>query len=419
MPKLTVGIDVGGTFTDVLCYDDESRSFQVAKVPTTAGDQSRGCLNALNSLQASGAGIQTIVHGTTVGTNAIIERKGARCGLITTRGFRDTLELGRRTRPQAWGLTGSFEPLIPRDLRLEVSERIDARGKVLTPLDESAVLEALKRLLENRAESLIIHFLHSYVNPEHEERCAEIARSIWPNPYITLGSRVLREIREFERVSTATLNGYVQPIMARYLSQLGEDLTAFEFDNEFLVMQGNGGMMSAGVAAECAVQTVMSGPAAGAIAAAGLAAQAGYDNVIGCDMGGTSFDLSIIRDGAPVATTDKDMAYSIPLRVPLIDIHTIGAGGGSIARVNEGGLLEVGPESAGAYPSPVCYGRGGKRATVTDANVLLGRINAEAITGAGSADRERVRACIEKDVGAKLSLDAEHAAAAILAVDTN
>ncbi len=352
MSRLTMGIDVGGTFTDVICYDQESRRFHVAKVPSTPEDPSRGCVDALNSLDGSSATIQAtmqaIVHGTTVATNAIIERKGVRCGLITTRGFRDTLELGRRTRPQAWGLTGSFEPLISRDLRVEVSERMGADGKVLTPLVEAEVREALKKLLENGAEALIIHFLHSYANPEHEQRCADIASALWPNPYITLGSRVLREIREFERISTATLNGYVQPIMTRYLSRLDEKLKAFDFDNELLVMQGNGGMTSASVASELAVQTVMSGPAAGAIAAGAVAAQAGYSNVISCDMGGTSFDLTLIRDGVPATTTEKDMAYSVPLRVPLIDIHTIGAGGGSIARVNEGGLLEVGPESAGA-----------------------------------------------------------------------
>jgi N-methylhydantoinase A/oxoprolinase/acetone carboxylase beta subunit/N-methylhydantoinase B/oxoprolinase/acetone carboxylase alpha subunit len=419
MSKFTLGIDVGGTFTDLVCYDHGSRRFRVAKVPTTPEDQSRGCMNALHSLTTSGTAIQTIVHGTTVGTNAIIERKGVRCGLITTRGFRDTLELGRRTRPHAWGLTGSFEPLIARDLRIEVDERIDADGNVLIALNESDVQGAVQRLLDNGAESLIVHFMHSYVNPGHEERCAEIARSMWPNPYITLGSRVLREIREFERVSTATLNGYVQPIMARYLSHLSEDLKSLEFDNELLIMQGNGGMMSAGVASERAVQTVMSGPAAGAIAAASLAASAGYSNVISCDMGGTSFDLTLIRDGTPVTTTEKDMAYSVPLRVPLIDIHTIGAGGGSIARVNEGGLVEVGPESAGADPGPICYGRGGNRPTVTDANVLLGRIDAGSITGTDASNRQQVRASIDEEVGKKLSLDAEHAAAAILAVATN
>ncbi len=419
MSKLTIGIDVGGTFTDVFCYEHASRSFRVAKVPTTPADQSLACIEALGSLVDSATSVQTIVHGTTIGTNAVIERKGARCGLITTRGFRDTLELGRRTRPHAWGLTGSFEPLIPRDLRLEVRERIDADGNVISALDESDVQDAVRRLLENGAESLIIHFMHSYVNPVHEERCAEIARTMWPNPYISLGSRILREIREFERVSTTALNGYVQPLMARYLSRLGDGLSSFNFADELLIMQGNGGMMSAQVAAERAVQTVMSGPAAGAIAAAGLAANAGFANVISCDMGGTSFDLTLIRNGLPVTTTEKDMDYSVPLRVPLIDIHTIGAGGGSIAAVNEGGLLEVGPQSAGADPGPVCYGRGGDQPTVTDANVVLGRIDVESITGAGVGDRDRVRACIEREIGEKLGLDAEHAAAAILAVATN
>ncbi len=419
MAELSVGIDVGGTFTDVISYDHTSGNFRVAKVPTTSDDQSRGCASALRSVAVSAASIKTIVHGTTVGTNTIIERKGARCGLITTRGFRDTLELGRRTRPHAWGLTGSFEPLISRDLRFEVIERIAANGDVLIALDENDVRNALAKLLESGAEALIIHFMHSYVNPDHERRCAEIARSMWPNPYVTLGSDILREIREFERVSTATLNGYVQPVMSRYLSRLDRELQNFQFDNELLVMQGNGGMMSSGFSSKRPVHTVMSGPAAGAIAAAGLAARAGYANVISCDMGGTSFDLALIREGTPGTTTEKDISYSVPLRVPLIDIHTIGAGGGSIARVNKGGLLEVGPESAGAQPGPVSYGRGGDLPTVTDANVVLGRIDAGNITGAEAADRERVRACIEEHVGSKLALDVEHAAAAILAVATN
>jgi N-methylhydantoinase A/oxoprolinase/acetone carboxylase beta subunit/N-methylhydantoinase B/oxoprolinase/acetone carboxylase alpha subunit len=419
LSKVTIGIDVGGTFTDLLCYVHESGRYRVVKVPTTSMDQSRGCIDALDSLHVSASSIQNVIHGTTVATNAIIERKGVRCGLITTRGFRDTLELGRRTRPHAWGLTGSFEALISRDLRIEVDERMDAGGNVLTPLDEDQVRSAVEQLLEKGAESLVIHFMHAYLNPAHEQRCAHIARALWPNAYVTLGCEVLREIREFERVSTAALNAYVQPVMARYLSHLDRALKAGDIGNELLVMQGNGGMMSAGAASSRAVQTVMSGPAAGAIAAARLASEAGYDNVISCDMGGTSFDLTLIRNGAPAITTEKDMDYSVPLRVPLIDIHTIGAGGGSIARVNAAGLLEVGPDSAGAEPGPVSYGRGGSRPTITDANVLLGRINGDAITGAGAADLARVRACIEEHIAGPLEMNAEEAAAAILALANN
>ena len=210
MSRLTIGIDVGGTFTDVVCYEHDSRRIHVAKVPTTPEDQSRGCIDALGSLPELSGPIQTVVHGTTVGTNAIIERKGARCGLITTRGFRDTLELGRRTRPNAWGLTGSFEPLIPRELRIEVNERVDARPQ--------------HALLPETNESLIIHFMHSYVNPAHEERCAEIAGSMWPNAYISLGSRILREIREFERASTTVVNAYVGPRVTSYLERLTQRL---------------------------------------------------------------------------------------------------------------------------------------------------------------------------------------------------
>ena len=416
----TIGVDVGGTFTDLSAFDPETGRLEVAKVPTTPQDQSRGFMSGVAELVSSLDRVEAIVHGTTIGTNAILERKGAVCGLITTRGFRDTLELGRRTRPNAWGLTGSFEALIPRELRLEVSERVDARGRVVEPLDESHVEEAVAGLLEAGAQALIISFVHAYANPEHERRARDIATARWPNAFITLGSEVLREIREFERVSTATLNGYIQPIMASYLKRLDVDLGAGGFGSELLVMQGNGGMMSSTFAAEQPVQTVMSGPAAGAIAAARLAQAAGFDNVLGCDMGGTSFDLTLIRDGEPATTTEKDMDYGVPLRVPLVDIHTIGAGGGSIARIDGGGLLVVGPHSAGAQPGPIAYGRGGDLPTVTDANVLLGRINPESITGTDvSADLASVRQRFEAVIGEPLGLGAEAAAAAVLTVVNN
>ena len=416
----TIGVDVGGTFTDLIALDPQTGQLDVAKVPTTPEDQSRGFMSGLAELTASLDGVEAIVHGTTIGTNAILERKGVVCGLITTRGFRDTLELGRRTRPNAWGLTGSFEALIPRELRLEVTERVDARGRVVDALDEQEVERAVAQLVEAGAQALIINFVHSYVNPDHEQRAKAIAKQRWPNAFITLGSDVLREIREFERVSTATLNGYIQPIMARYLKQLDADLGAAGFGSELLVMQGNGGMMSSTFAAEQPVQTVMSGPAAGAIAAARLSQAAGFDNVLGCDMGGTSFDLTLICDGEPATTTEKDMDYGVPLRVPLVDIHTIGSGGGSIARINDGGLLVVGPDSAGARPGPIAYGRGGDQPTVTDAHVLLGRINPESITGSeDSADLERVRERFETVIGKPLGLGAEAAAAAVLTVVNN
>ncbi len=415
-----IGVDVGGTFTDLLALDPERGFFRVAKVPSTPEDQSVGFMAGLCALETALAAVAALVHGTTVATNAVLERKGARCGLITTAGFRDVLELGRRTRPNPYGMTGSFEALIPRDLRAEVPERIDAAGRVLTPLDEAAVRREVQRLRERGAEALVIHFIHSYASPAHERRCAEIARELWPNRFVTLGSDILREVREFERGSTAALNGYVQPIVSRYLGRLSQNLRGAGLGNELLVMQGNGGMMAAGTAVDLAVHTVLSGPAAGAIAAAQIGAQAGYPNLVACDMGGTSFDVSLIAAGEPALSAEKDIAYGVPLRVPLVDIHTIGAGGGSIARITRAGLLQVGPDSAGARPGPIAYGRGGTDVTVTDANLLLGRLNPDRLTGvAGGAPMERITAAIEEQIGAPLGLDAIAAAVAVLAVTTN
>src|SRR5437763_12811471 len=415
-----IGVDVGGTFTDLFALDAEHGVFRVGKVPSTPEDQSVGFIAGLSVLEADLAAVAALVHGTTVATNAVVERKGARCGLITTAGFRDVLELGRRTRPNPYGMTGSFEALIPRDLRAEVPERIDAAGRILTPLDEAAVRREVHRLRERGAEALVIHFVHAYANPAHERRCGEIAREIWPNRFVTLGSDILREVREFERGSTAALNGYVQPIVARYLGRLSQNLRSAGLNNELLVMQGNGGMMAAGTAVDLAVHTVLSGPAAGAIAAARIGVQAGHRNLVACDMGGTSFDVSLIAAGEPALSAEKDIAYGVPLRVPLVDIHTIGAGGGSIARITRAGLLQVGPESAGARPGPIAYGRGGTAVTVTDANLLLGRLNPDRLTGvAGAAPRESIAAAIEEQIGAPLGLDGTAAAAALLAVTTN
>src|SRR5438067_5401876 len=415
-----IGVDVGGTFTDLLALDPERGVFRVAKVPSTPEDQSVGFIAGLAVLETDLAAVAALIHGTTVATNAVLERKGARCGLITTAGFRDVLELGRRTRPNPYGMTGSFEALIPRDLRAEVPERIDAAGRVLTPLDEAAVRQEVHRLRERGAEALVIHFIHAYANPAHEQRCAQIAREIWPNRFVTLGSDILREVREFERGSTAALNGYVQPIVSRYLGRLSQNLRSAGLTNDLLVMQGNGGMMAAGMATDLAVHTIMSGPAAGAIAAGRIGVQAGYPNLVACDMGGTSFDVSLIAGGEPALSAEKDIAYGVPLRVPLVDIHAIGAGGGSIARITRAGLLQVGPESAGARPGPIAYARGGTAVTVTDANLLLGRLNPDRLTGvAAGAPMEKIAAALEEQLGAPLGLDAFDAAAAVLAVTTN
>ncbi|HYB44645.1 MAG TPA: hydantoinase/oxoprolinase family protein [Candidatus Methylomirabilis sp.] len=415
--SVLVGVDVGGTFTDLVLVDEASGAVRVAKVPTTVANQAIGVQAALAAASAGAAELKVIVHGTTTATNAVLERKGARTGLITTRGFRDVLELGRRTRPTPYGLKGSFEPLIPRDLRLEVDERVDAEGEIVVPLDEAQVREAVSRLRALGVEALVIHFIHSYLNDRHERRAREIATALWPNPYITVGSELLPEYREFERGTTAAINGFVQPIMDRYLRSLAGSLAAQGYRRELLVMQGNGGTMSADVAARHAVSTLMSGPAAGVKAAAHTALAAGHRNIISCDMGGTSFDVGVIRDGRPALTADKELGYGLPVRVPMIDIHTIGAGGGSIARVSAAGILQVGPQSAGADPGSICYGRGGEEPTITDANLLLGRLNPAGLLGVdGAARLDRIREIFDRKIGAHLGLAPDAVADAIVRV---
>lgn len=411
------GIDVGGTFTDLIAIDTQAGEVRLAKVPTTVDNQAYGVLAAIESAGLALTDLGLIVHGTTTTTNAVLERKLAQVGLITTRGFRDVLELGRRTRPTSYGLTGQFVPLIPRELRLEVPERVDADGQVVTPLDEAALAQAVTQLKDAGCEALVIHFLHSYIYPNHEARAEDIARSLWPNQYVTAGHRLLSEYREYERGVTAAVNASVQPILDRYIQRLSDELRARGFVHDLLVMQGNGGTVSASLVAESAVNTVMSGPASGIIAAAASSIAAQVPNVITYDMGGTSSDVGLIRDGVPQVSAELELEYAMPIHVPMVDVHTIGAGGGSIAFITESGMLQVGPRSAGATPGPICYGRGGTEPTITDANLVLGRLNPDKLLGVNKKTslaevRERMRECI----GQPLGLDAEAAAAAIIRI---
>ena len=417
MSHRLAGVDVGGTFTDLLFMDETVGDVRLAKVPTTTENQAFGVLAALERAGVDPASLDLLVHGTTTTTNALLERKLATTGLITTRGFRDVLELGRRTRPKPYGLTGWFEPLIPRELRLEVSERMDAEGRVVVPLDEDAVAAAARELLALGCESVVIHFLHAYRNPEHERRARRIAAALWPNDHVTAGHEILSEFREYERGTAAAVNACVQPILARYLSRLVEELASRSYRHDVLVMRGNGGTVSARVAAGTAVNTVMSGPASGVMAAAWTAARAGFENVITYDMGGTSCDVGLVRDGTPAVSSELEVEYAVPIHVPMVDVHTIGAGGGSIALVNEAGLLQVGPESAGAAPGPICFGRGGERVTITDANLLLGRLNPHTLL---SVERpvplDAIASRFDEQIGTPLGLDAEEAAAAVLRI---
>jgi len=410
-----VGIDVGGTFTDLVFMEPDSGDVRIAKVPTTPGNQAEGFMAALTEASVDLASVANISHGTTTTTNALLERKLSKCGLITTKGFRDVLELGRRTRPQPYGLIGQFIPLVPRELRLEVAERMDADGNVLIPLDEESLRGSVRELIAAGCESLVVHFLHSYRNPAHERRAVEIAQELWPNEYITAGHAILSEYREYERGVTATVNACVQPVLQRYLVNLRRELADGGFRYDLLVMQGNGGSVSSGIAAEAAVNTVMSGPASGVMAAAATARATGIDNLITFDTGGTSCDVGLVQGGVPDVTSEMELEYAMPIHVPMVDVHTIGAGGGSIAFVNEAGMLQVGPESAGAQPGPICYGRGGTRPTITDANLLLGRLDPAGLLGvAGDAPLDAVRGAINQKICQPLGLGLEQAAAAII-----
>ena len=421
MGKL-VGVDIGGTFTDIVALDENQKDLRIAKTATTPHDQSAGLIAGLDTMDLSYADIELAIHGTTVATNAILERKGVRCGLIATRGFRDILELRRRDRPHAYGLSGSYEPLVPRDRRKEVAERITAEGDIHVPLDEAGLIASAEELVADGVEAIVISFLNAYTNPTHEKRAKALLESRWPEIYVVASADILPLFREFERTSTAVVNAYVQPIVSHYLARLQERLENHGYSGNLLIMQSNGGMMSVEAARDFSVNTVLSGPAAGVIAATKIAAESGFDNLIGYDMGGTSLDVSLVVEGTPTVSNGIEPEFGIPIMVSMIDIHTIGAGGGSIARIDAGGLLQVGPDSAGAQPGPVCYGIGGTEPTVTDANIILGRINPNQPIAKGkgfSFDLEAARSVVTTEIGKPLGLSLEEAAMAIISVANN
>ena len=412
-----IGVDVGGTFTDLIKLDQNTGKVRLAKVASTIENQAFGVMQSIAEAETNLKNVALVVHGTTTTTNAVLERKLSRTGLITTAGFRDVLELGRRTRPQPYGMKGHFLPIIPRDLRLEVGERMDYAGRILIPLNESSVREAGKKLLDQAVESVVVHFLHDYANPEHELRAAEILAEFWPNEYITTGHSLLSESREFERGVTAAVNAAVQPILKRYINKLDSELEAEGYAGELLVMNGNGGTVSAKRVIREAAKTVMSGPASGVIAAAYTGTAAGRPNLITYDMGGTSTDVALIRGGEPSVSNEIELEYAMPIHVPMVDVRTIGAGGGSIAKVNDAGLLEVGPHSAGAEPGPICYGRGGNEPTISDANFLLGRLDVTKLKSVSQeVDIEHIRSIFQEKLADPLNIDAETAAAAVLQV---
>ncbi|MEH0074589.1 hydantoinase/oxoprolinase family protein [Pannonibacter sp. Pt2] len=415
-PAYVIGVDVGGTFTDVFVLDEANGTIVTAKVPSTRGDQSKGFIEGIASRVADFGDISTVVHGTTVGTNALLERKGARTGIITTEGFRDVLEMRRRDRPTTWGLKGAFTPVVERPDRVEVQERVLADGSVLQVVDEEEVRAQAKALAESGCDAVCVFFINGYANNDNERRAVEAVRSVWPNSYVTAATEILPEIREFERLSTATLNAYLQPAVASYLDRLETGLKAQGFTGDILIVQSNGGVMSIGTAKKYPVRTALSGPAAGVIAATAIAEAAGFPNIITCDMGGTSFDVSLVADGKAALAAQTAIDFGMVVRTPMIEITTIGAGGGSIAGVDKSGLLQVGPESAGSDPGPVCYGLGNTRPTVTDANLVLGRINPDRPIGGklSKLDINASREAIRSHIAEPLGLSIEDAAEAIL-----
>ena len=411
-----LGVDVGGTFTDVFVVDEAGGSARALKVPTTRPDQSEGFIAGVEGAAGSPSEAAVVVHGTTAGTNALLERRGARVGVITTEGFRDALEMRRRDRPRTWGLRGDFEPVVPRALRLEVPERTLADGAIRTPVDLPAVREAAARLREAGCEAVAVLFVNAHVNATNERAAVAAVSEVWPEVPVAGSSDIDPQIREFERFSTTALNAYLQPELSRYLGRLRGALRQGGFGGEFLVVGSNGGVMPAEAAARMPARTALSGPAAGVIAAARIAEAAGFPDVVTGDVGGTSFDVSLIVGGRAATAPQTSVGFGLVIRLPMVEITTIGAGGGSIAAVDRGGLLQVGPRSAGSDPGPAAHGRGGVEPTVTDAHVLLGRIDPERPIAGGRLDVEAARAAIARGVGEPLGLDLLAAADAILRV---
>ena len=435
MARYRAGIDIGGTFTDGTLVDTETGQAWTSKVLSTPDDPSRAFLSALIRLledtPADAGEIEQLVHATTVATNAIIEGKTAPTAFVTTEGFSDMLEIARQIRPSLYDL--QFEkppPLVPRRLSFGVPERLNARGEVVTPLDEDAVRAIAKRIAASDVEAVAVCLLHSYRNPDHENRVGKILRDALPDRTVSLSSEVAPEFREYLRASTTVINASVRPVVGRYINAIQKRLRDKGIGADLLVMQSSGGVYSAEAAANSPVFMVESGPAAGAVAAAFLGTSLGFNDVISFDMGGTTAKASLIRDGVPSITKDYTVggtaqrgagafggASGYPVRTPVVDLTEIGAGGGSIAWVDSGGALRVGPRSAGASPGPACYGLGGDEPTITDANLVLGRLDAAAFAGGEMPlDVDAATRAITERCAAPLGLGLEEAANGIIEI---
>jgi N-methylhydantoinase A len=394
---LRVGIDVGGTFTDLFVYDDESGETLSAKVLTTPENQALGVMQSLEAGHVPLDRVSFIAHGTTTGTNALIERKGARTGLLTTEGFRDVLEIMRTDRPHGYDLSWDKpRPLVQRRFRRGIRERVDKDGNVEVDLADDHARSVIRELLARGVESIAVSFIHSYANPSHEQRVRELILEEDPQAHVSLSSDINAEYREYERTNTVVIDAYIKPIMVRYIQRLVADLKAGGLERRLFMMQGSGGMITADRAAQKPIATLSSGPAAGAIAAARVGAQEGLGDIVTFDVGGTSTDVSLVHGGRPFVTHQKHVEWGLPARVPVIDVESVGAGGGSIAWIDQGGALKVGPQSAGADPGPMCYGRGGTNPTLSDVLLLKGLLGHDLAGGRVHLDEETARRGVER-----------------------
>ncbi|MCC7486065.1 MAG: hydantoinase/oxoprolinase family protein [Burkholderiales bacterium] len=416
-----IGIDVGGTFTDFTLLSAAEGSVSFHKVPSTPHDPSEaiaaGIADLLSMHRIAPAGVSHLGHGTTVATNLVIERKGALTGLITTRGFRDVLEIGRQTRPHLYDYgVVKPPPLARREHRIEVTERVDASGAVVRALDEAEVERAAGTLKAEGVSAVAICFLHAYRNPEHERRARAIVTRLMPDAYVSVSSEVLPEFREYERLSTTVLNAAVGPRMERYLDRFVERVRALGVGVDPFTVHSNGGLMSVQAARGFPVRTCLSGPAAGVMGAAAVGAAAGYGNLVTFDVGGTSTDVSLVWRGTPLFSSSGRVA-DYPVKAPMVDIHVIGAGGGSIAWMDDAGALKVGPRSAGAAPGPAAYARGGTEPTITDAMICLHRLNPVALLGGRlPVDEAAARDAVERRVARALNLSLEAAAEGVIRI---
>lgn len=416
-----IGVDVGGTFTDFTLLNEEDGEVRFHKVSSTPSDPSRAILHGVSEMlelfEIPASAGTFIGHGTTVATNLIIERKGVKTALITTRGFRDVLEIGRQTRPDLYDYQiQKPKPLIPRKLRFEVTERLMADGSVKEPIRLEELDPVIEKLKEEEVKAIAICFLHSYRNAVHEDAACERLQAALPDLYISTSSGLLPEFREFERLSTTVLNAYAGPRMQRYLDSMASDMRMLGIPAQPYTIHSNGGLMSIPTVRQFPVRTCLSGPAAGVVGSASVAGSAGFQNVVTFDVGGTSTDVSIIVDGKPQFTSSRTVA-DYPVKMPMVDINVIGAGGGSIAWMDDAGALKVGPHSAGAVPGPVAYGRGGTLPTVTDANVILHRLNpVTLLDGKLEVKAEEAKQAVREKIAEPLGIGVDEASIGILRI---